>query len=163
MESMTPNKNNGGHTMTQNNQTNNQQVETFFGKGEYALTSKNTAKLINHVRNYNATGKWVWALVDCIGIRQDGKFGNRYHAILGDPVVNEKCPELIEVMKQVPERKPEEIKRTYRDSYPNAQPVDKKAAALQGLKRASEELSADEMLKELLGEEMAKEILHKIS
>lgn len=75
-----------------------QTIEVYFGKGEYAITSKNVDKLIATVDEFEK-GNWKWAMVDCLGVqlKDGGVVKTKRHtdvikALESSPI--EKCREL---------------------------------------------------------------------
>jgi len=58
-----------------------EEVEVFFGKGDYAITSANIDKLISVLDEYNNSGLWKWSISDVLGIKPDGAKGKKYYEI----------------------------------------------------------------------------------
>ena len=91
-------------------------ITIFYGKGEYAVTDKVIPKLIEALKDYDETNTWKWALQDFLGIKMDGKFSNRYHAVIKalENVEDEKVVELYTALSNVEEKDAEDIQRVKR-------------------------------------------------
>ena len=84
--------------------------QVYFGKGEYAITNDNFAKLTAAVEKYKLDGGWKWALQDCLGIKMDGSLGRRF----GDILATENVPEELKMaMIEVKPRPAEEVYRIH--------------------------------------------------
>ena len=59
-----------------------QEVVTIYGKGEYALTSKNIEKLTTQLVTFNSTREWKWGLVDVLGVKKDGSKAKRFEQVI---------------------------------------------------------------------------------
>jgi hypothetical protein len=77
----------------------NQTIEILFGKGVYAITSHNVAKLRAKLDNFQKTGVWQWCLVDNLGIARDGSKKPRCNQIIAYPSENEEFKMLQEALK----------------------------------------------------------------
>lgn len=104
--------------------------QVYFGKGEYAITSANTGKLVAAVKEFTEKGIWKWCLVDCLGIKANGEFTARFAAILAAEGVP---AELKEAMIKVKERKAPIVRATGRGSRIA---TEKKREVVEALKEA---------------------------
>ena len=121
-------------------------ITTYFGKGEYAITSKNISKLTKAVRDFSETGKWKWCLVDCLGIKADGSKAKRFDEVITEISTKEGCEELYIAMTDyvVPSV---EITRTFKTSSNSSE------KNIQELERLASTLPATVVLDTLFGDE----------
>ena len=88
------------------------QVTTYFGKGEYAITSKNAGNLAEAVHQYRNDGGWKWALQDCLGIKIDGTLSPRFDNILASSQVPSELKQAMRLTKATL-RTPDQIYRLH--------------------------------------------------
>ena len=84
-------------------------VTSYYGTGEYAVTSKNIDRLVEKLDAFNKDiTKWQWALVDVLGIKKDrqhtGRFEKVYAALNEHDEKQSKLKKLM-AEAQVPESK----------------------------------------------------------
>ena len=61
---------------------NTQSVEVIFGKGCFALTTKNIASCTKALKAYKANKTWTWSVQDTLCITMSGKKSPRFDSLL---------------------------------------------------------------------------------
>ena len=79
-------------------------VEVIFGKGCFALTSKNIDSCIKAAIAYRDSKKWTWSIQDTLCITMKGKYSPRFASLvatLASRSDDAKCMELLEILNTI--------------------------------------------------------------
>jgi len=138
--------------------TNTTPITIHFGKGEYAVTSKNVERLEKAVNEFTETGVWKWMLVDCLGIKADGTVGKRYDDVVAGIKNVPACNGLYTALTNY-KAPTVEITRTHRATAGSSSQKN-----MDEIKRIAETIPAQDLFTAILGdEEMAREVIQAIA